>query len=128
MDISDSGSKFATCTANNPCTASIGNVCTPASSDKGGVVCSLPACPDIEKGNDWNEWSASCRMSTHTVALGDTVKIKKSASMSGELIIDRGATSGNNRHFNVYGTLEMEDVTLTGGYHTVSSFCSLHSL
>ena len=36
--------------------------------------------------------------------------------MSGELVIDRGATSGNNRHFLVKGTLELEDVTLKGGY------------
>jgi hypothetical protein len=56
------------------------------------------------------------------VASGDTVKIKKSASKSGELVIDRGATSGNfNHHFIVQGTLEMEDVTLKGGY-AVSSF------
>jgi hypothetical protein len=58
------------------------------------------------------------------VGSGDTVKIKKSLSMLGELVIDRGATDGNtNRHFVVFGTLEMEDVTLTGG-HAVSSFCS----
>ena len=92
-------------------------------------MCSLPACPAIVKGSNWNEWSASCSMSaTHTVALGETVKIKKSASMSEELIIDRGATSGDNRHFDVRGSLEMEDVTLTGAYTIVSSFCSLHSL
>ena len=65
---------------------------------------------------------------THTVAEGDTVKIKKSASMVGELVIDRGATSGNHQLFYVQGTLEMEDVTLTGAYTTVSSFCSLCSL
>jgi hypothetical protein len=65
---------------------------------------------------------------THNVAEGETVKIKKSASMVGELVIDRGsATSGSNRHFFVSGTLEMEDVTLTGAYG-VSSFCSLSSL
>ena len=89
----------------------------------------LPACPTIVKGSTWNEWSASCSMSaTHTVAKGETVKIKKSAAMVGELVIDRGsATSGINRHFIVSGTLEMEDVTLTGGY-AVSFFCSLHSL
>ena len=93
-------------------------------------MCSLPACPTISAGNDWNEWSASCRMSsTHTVEAGDTVKIKKSASMSEELVIDRGsATSGDNRHFLVKGTFEMEDVTLTGGYSTVSFFYSLSSL
>jgi hypothetical protein len=64
------------------------------------------------------------------VALGETVKIKKSASMVGELVIDRGATSGKyNRHFIVREALEMKDVTLTGGYAAgVSSFCSLSSL
>jgi hypothetical protein len=77
----------------------------------------------VQATDGWNEWSASCIMSSQTVASGATVKIKKSASMSGELVIDRGATSGENRHFLVYGTLEMEDVTLTGGY-AVSSFCS----
>ena len=130
MDFKGTVSKITTCSSKNPCTASIGNICTAASSDKGGVVCSLPACPTISEGSGWNEWSASCSMSaTHTVALGDTVKIKKSASMVGELVIDRGATSGDNRHFLVYGTLEMEDVTLKGGYAVgVSSFCSLSSL
>ena len=94
-------------------------------------MCSLPACPTISEGSGWNEWSASCSMSaTHTVALGDTVKIKKSASMVGELVIDRGSvTSGDNRHFYVSGSLEMEDVTLTGGFvHNVSFFCSLSFL
>ena len=71
----------------------------------------------------WNEWSESCVMgNTHAVGSTETVKIKKSSSMSGELVIDRGATSESyNRHFLVYGTLELEDVTLKGG-HAVSSF------
>ena len=133
MDIKGTTSKITTCSAtgDSPCTASIGtgSTCSSASSPLDGVVCSLPDC-DIVEGNDWNVWSASCSMSTtHTVAAGETVKIKKSAAMVGELVIDRGsATSGHNRHFYVYGSLEMEDVTLTGGYTTVSSFCSLHSL
>jgi hypothetical protein len=61
--------------------------------------------------------------STHVLTAG-TVKIKKDPSMSGELVIDRGATSGDNRHFQVSrGALEMKNVTLTGGYTTnVSSF------
>ena len=128
MDIKGTTSKIVACSGNSPCTAA-GHTCSAAHSSLGGVVC-LPDCPAIKKGNDWNEWSASCRMSaTHTVASGETVKIKKSASMVGELVIDRGsATSGYNQHFNVYGTLEMEDVTLTGGYNAVSFFCSLSSL
>jgi hypothetical protein len=97
----------------------------------------LAACPtiytadatEVQGTGGWNVWSASCDMgSTHTVASGKTVKIKKSSSMVGELVIDRGATSGDNRHFLVYGALEMKDVTLTGGYNNVSSFRSFHSL
>ena len=128
MDIEGTTSKIVACSGNSPCTAA-GHTCSAAHSSLGGVVC-LPACPAIKKGNDWNEWSASCSMSTmYIVAEGNTVKIKKSASMVGELVIDRGATSGINRHFLVYGTLEMEDVTLTGGYFaSVSSFCSLFPL
>ena len=132
MDIKGSTNKIEDCTGNHPCTASIGNICSAASSSLGGVVCSLPACPAIKKGNDWNVWSASCSMSaTHNVAEGETVKIKKSAAMVGELVIDRGSDTsfpGYNRHFMVKGTLEMEDVTLTGAYAGVSSFCSLSSL
>ena len=125
VDISDTSNRIATCSENDPCTGSIGtgSTCSSASSSIDGVVCSLPACPAIVEGSNWNVWSASCSMSTtHSVEQGETVKIKKSASMSGELVIDRGATSGNNRHFYVKGTLEMEDVTLTGGYYSVSSF------
>jgi hypothetical protein len=95
----------------------------------------LAACPTIytadhdnlKDTDGWNVWSASCKMtSTSTVASEKTaVKIKKSSSMPGELVIDRGATSGSSsRHFHVIGALEMEDVTLKGG-HAVSSFCSL---
>ena len=106
----------------------------------GGRRRRLAACPTIYtadhdnlKDTDtdgWNVWSASCAMgTTHRVESGETVKIKKSAAMVGELVIDRGsATSGNNRHFEVRGTLEMEGVTLTGAYTPVSSFCSLSSL
>ena len=128
MDIKDPGSKIVACSGNSPCTAA-GHTCSAAHSSLDGVVC-LPACPAIVKGSSWNVWSASCSMSAdHTVKSGETVKIKKNASMVGELVIDRGsATSGDNRHFFVQGTLEMEDVTLTGGYTTVSSFCSLSSL
>ena len=90
----------------------------------------LEACPTISKvgatqveGTDgWNLWSASCAMGSVFAFSSGTVKIKKDPSMPGELVIDRGATSGDNRHFLVYGTLEMEDVTLLGGYSDVSSF------
>ena len=130
MDIKGSSSKITTCTTNSPCTASIGtgSTCSAASLPLDGVLCSLPACPAIEEGSDWNIWSASCAMGTHNfnvypskvISSGQIVKIKKSSSMSGELVIDREATSGNDRHFVVSGTLEMEDITLQGG-STVSS-------
>ena len=141
MDIKGTTSKIVACSPNSPCTASVGNVCTAPSLPLDGVVCSLPACPTIYtsdhaslKGTGgWNVWSESCVMST-TFNIGIQfdevslefsamiVKIKKSSSMSGELIIDREATSGTtDRHFNVDGKLELEDVTLTGGY-AVSSF------
>jgi hypothetical protein len=129
MNIKGDSSKIVACSGNSPCTV-VEHTCSAAHSSLDGVVC-LPACPTINAGSNWNVWSASCSMSTtHTVKSGETVKIKKNASMVGELVIDRGsATSGNNRHFYVKGTLEMEDVTLTGGYvASVSSFCSLHSL
>jgi hypothetical protein len=97
----------------------------------------LAACPtmytadavELQGTDGWNVWSASCDMgSEYEVKSGKTVKIKKSASMVGELVIDLGsATGGYNRHFfvEVEGTLEMEDVTLTGAYSAlVSSFCS----
>jgi len=127
MDIGGGISKITAC-RDNPCTDSFGGTtCAVASSGKGGVVCSsLPTC-NIVEGSNWNVWSASCKMSgQHTVDLGETVKIKKSSSMSGELVIDPGSdTSGSgNRHFHVVGTLEMEDVTLTGGY-AVSSLLVL---
>jgi len=141
MDIKGTASKIVGCSGSNPCTASIGNTCSAASSDKGGVVCSLPACPtlytadasEVEGTGGWNVWSESClfiEVNYNQYTRKDkyhvwkTVKIKKSSSMLGELVIDRGATSGDHsRHFWVQGTLELEDVTLKGG-HAVRSFCS----
>ena len=129
MDIGGDDSKIATCSGNaDPCTASLGNVCSAASAPLGGVVCSLPACPTIVEGNWDLVWSESCKMGTSFINVysGKTVKIKKNASMVGELVIHRGSdTSDHNRHFYVQGTLELEDVTLKGG-HAVSSFVSLY--
>ena len=54
--------------------------------------------------------------------------MKKNPLVSGPVVIDRQATSGSNqgRHFYVNGgNLEMEGVTLTGGYTTVSFFCCI---
>ena len=141
MDISgDSGggtTKIVACTGENtPCTA-VGHTCFAAFSPYVGVVCAIP-CPTIYPTNaaevqatgGWNVWSSSCRMSsTQAVSSGDTVKIKKDPSMSGELVIDRGATSGDYRHFDVDGgALEMNDVTLTGGYTIYVSFPLFFSL
>ena len=67
----------------------------------------------------WNVWSASCVMGSQYSFEEVTVKIKKSSSMSGELIIEM-----NNNHFAVSSSsvLELEDVTLTGGSAAVSFF------
>jgi len=67
----------------------------------------LAACPtmytadavELQGTDGWNVWSASCDMgsteeNTYNVASGKTVKIKKSASMVGELVIDRGSATG----------------------------------
>ena len=68
--------------------------------------------------NGWNEWSASCVMGSQYSFEEVTVKIKKSSSMSGELIIEM-----NNNHFALTNSaLELEDVTLTGGSAAVSFF------
>ena len=45
-----------------------------------------------------------------------TMKVKKNPLVSGPVVIDRQATSGDNRHFTVKGNLEMEGVTLKGSY------------
>jgi hypothetical protein len=88
----------------------------------------IPACPPVytEEASEvaatggWNVWSASCAMgSTYTVVSGKTVKIKKHATMSGELVIDRGGrtSASPGRHFVVNGgILELEGMTLKGGY------------
>ena len=101
--------------------------------------------------NGWNVLSASCVLGSTitigwrpslgydphsaTASLGyGTMKVKKHPSVSGPVVIDRQATSPNHAiHFWVHGginklghrvggRLEMEGVTLTGGY-SVSFFC-----
>ena len=66
----------------------------------------------------WNVLSAGCNLGSDvTVPSGKTLKIKKDPTMAGELVIDRQATQSNQgRHFQVAGTLNVEGVTLTGGY------------
>jgi len=78
-------------------------------------------------GSDgWNVLSASCNLgSDFTVPLGKTLKIKKDPTMDGELVIDRQATQSNpGRHFMVRGTLNIEGVTLTGGYVSAIDKCN----
>ena len=78
-------------------------------------------------GSDgWNVLSASCNLgSDFTVPEGKTLKIKKDPTMDGELVIDRQATSSNEgRHFYVQGTLNIEGVTLTGGYVSAIDKCN----
>ena len=96
----------------------------------------VEACPtflyaddDALAGTDgYNVLTASCTMGRDmTVATGKTLKIKKDPSVVGEISIDRQATSGNRgRHFLVYGNLEMEGITLKGGYEV--SFISSNIL
>ena len=65
----------------------------------------------------WNVLSESCVLGS-TITVTKTMKVKKNPSVSGPVVIDRQATSGNNQHFSVSGgNLEMEGVTLTGGYN-----------
>jgi len=120
---------------------------------RGGVVVGgvrrrlLPSCPTIyttedsymdadqvdyvhlESTDGWNVWSASCMMGSQYSVQMDcmsgtcTVKIKKSSSMSGELVIEM-----NNYHFAMSSVVsynsefQLEDVTLTGGSAAVSFF------
>ena len=93
----------------------------------------VEACPtflyaddDALAGTDgYNVLTASCTMGSQmVVANGKTLKIRKDPSVVGEISIDRQATSVNRgRHFHVYGNLEMEGITLKGGY-AVSSITS----
>ena len=73
---------------------------------------------DASLSGGWNVLSANCTLgSDFTVPLGKTLKIRKASSMVGNLVIDRQATLANQgRHFYVSGTLNVEGVTLTGGF------------
>jgi hypothetical protein len=72
---------------------------------------------DLVSTGGWNVLSESCVLGSQiNVGSGKTMKVKKDPSVSGPVVIDRQATSGNNRHFLVYGNLEMEGITLKGGY------------
>ena len=73
---------------------------------------------DLVSTGGWNVLSESCVLGSQiNVGSGKTMKVKKDPSVSGPVVIDRQATSGNNRHFYVLnGNLEMEGITLKGGY------------
>ena len=72
---------------------------------------------DLVSTGGWNVLSESCVLGSQiNVGSGKTMKVKKDPSVSGPVVIDRQATSGDNRHFVVHGSLEMEGITLKGGY------------
>ena len=59
---------------------------------------------------------------SYPIKSGQTLKVKKDTLVSDPVMIDRQATISNpGKHFSVEGKLEMEGVTLTGGF-TVSFF------
>ena len=73
----------------------------------------------------WNVWSASCELSSQRTVSGATLKLKKDPAMGeDQLMVDRQATSVSpGRHFFVrtQGILEVDGITLTGGYGSVRS-------
>jgi hypothetical protein len=90
----------------------------------------LAACAEFKFDDDsslvdgWNVLSASCEMaSDFTVPTGKTLKIRKNPLVTETVVLDRqGSSSSRGRHFIVDGgTLEMEGLTLTGGYGNSAS-------
>ena len=84
--------------------------------------------PSLASTGGWNVLSESCVLGSRIdVNSGKTMKVKKNPLVSGPVVIDRQATSGSfNRHFYVNGgNLEMEGVTLTGGYAVSLFFCCI---
>ena len=92
------------------------------------AACDLKFSDDasLTSSDGWNVLSASCEIGSDiSVGTGKTMKVKKDSSVSSAVVLDRQATSvSQGRHFSVSGgTLEMEGVTLTGGY--IVSFIGL---
>ena len=88
--------------------------------------------PSLASTDGWNVLSESCVLGdqfgyANSIKSGKTLKVKKNPLVSGPVVIDRQATSSNQgQHFYVYeGSLEMEGVTLKGGY-SVSFFCCIY--
>ena len=81
---------------------------------------------DLAASDGWNLLSVSCTLGTTIgVAWGKRMKIKKDPSAVGVVEVDRQATNDNRgRHFHVEngGALEVDGLTLTGGYEDVC-FC-----
>ena len=89
--------------------------------------------PSLASTDGWNVLSESCMLGSGTnngipvsisypIKSGQTLKVKKDTLVSDPVVIDRQATISNpGKHFSVEGKLEMEGVTLTGGF-TVSFF------
>ena len=93
------------------------------------VACDFKFSDELGSTGGWNVLSESCVLgSTINVGSGKTMKVKKDPSVSGPVVIDRQATSGDNRHFFVEGSLEMEGVTLKGGYSVSSISSNIHLL
>jgi hypothetical protein len=84
------------------------------------AACDLKFSDDasLTSSGGWNVLSASCEIGSDiSVNTGKTMKVKKHSSVSSEVVLDRQATSSSRGwHFLVSGALEMEGVTLTGGY------------
>jgi len=88
----------------------------------------------LDTSNDgWNLLSVSCNLAaiTYVNGAGKKMKIKKHPSAVGAVVVDRQATSENKgSHFQVYGegVLEVDGLTLTGGYSSVRCLFFLFSI
>ena len=88
---------------------------------------------DLVASDGWNLLSVNCTLGATTYvngASGKRMKIKKDPSAVGAVVVDRQATSENpGQHFQVYSgaALEVEGLTLTGGYSSVR-FLSFFSI
>lgn len=88
---------------------------------------------DLVASGGWNLLSVNCTLGAQinvNGASGKRMKIKKDPSAVGAVVVDRQATSENpGQHFQVYSgaALEVEGLTLTGGYSSVR-FLSFFSI
>jgi len=93
----------------------------------------LESCPTFQYDDDsnlddgWNLLSESCTLGAEitVTGAGKRMKIKKDPSAVGVVEVDRQATSANlGRHFEVLNgaVLEVDGLTLTGGYYATHTF------